>query len=227
MKVARLDDRPEIFYSLQGEGASQGAPSLFLRLAGCNLACSWCDTSYARRRGDAVGMTANEIAMAFDALAPECGRVVITGGEPLLQQDAMEELLPLLGGRHVEIETNGTLEASGALLERIDQWNISPKLAHAGQAGELAPRPAVLRLFADTGRAWFKFVVRGEEDWPEIDALMRACGLSKERILLMPLATTREQLAAARQELAALCLRRGVRFADRLHIAIWGSRKGI
>ena len=227
MNVARLDDRPEIFYSLQGEGASQGVPSLFLRLAGCNLACSWCDTSYAWKRGEAVSMTANEIAMAFDALAPECGRVVITGGEPLLQREALEELLPLLGERHVEVETNGTLEASETLLARIDQWNISPKLAHAGQKGERALRPVVLRLFADTGRAWFKFVVRGEEDWPEIDALMRACGLPKDRILLMPLAATREELDAARESLAALCLRHGVRLADRLHIAIWGSRKGV
>ncbi len=227
MKVARLHNRPEIFYSLQGEGASQGAPSLFLRLAGCNLACAWCDTAYAWKRGEAFDMTASEIAIAMDALAPECGRVVITGGEPLLQQNALEELLPLLGDRRIEVETNGTVEASEALLARVNQWNISPKLAHAGQNGAQTQLPAVLRLFADTGRAWFKFVVRGEEDWPEIDALARACGLPKERLLLMPLATTRDELAAARERLADLCLKRGVRFADRLHIAIWGSRKGV
>lgn len=227
MKIAILDHRPEIFYSLQGEGASQGAPSLFLRLAGCNLACSWCDTTHAWKRGEAIEMPPQEIAVALDAAAPGCRRLVITGGEPLLQSDELEELAALLGERHIEIETNGTLDPSEPLLRRIDQWNISPKLSHAGLAAERTLRPIVLRRFADTGRAWFKFVVNGESDWPEIDALIRTCGLHKERVMLMPQATTREELATAREGVARLCLLHGVRYADRLHVAIWGNRKGV
>lgn len=227
MNVARLNDRPEIFYSLQGEGASQGTPSLFLRLAGCNLACRWCDTAHAWKRGEAVDMSPNEIAIALDKAAPDCRRLVVTGGEPLLQGDALEDLLLLLGHHHIEIETNGTLDPSDTLLRRVDQWNVSPKLAHAGHAADRALRPVVLRNLADTGRAWFKFVVANSDDWPEIDELIRTCGLPKERILLMPQATTREELAAAREGVVALCLQHGVRYADRLHIAIWGDKKGV
>lgn len=227
MKIALLDNGPEIFYSLQGEGASQGAPSLFLRLAGCNLACSWCDTTHAWKRGEAIEMTPNEIAIALDTIAPHCRRLVITGGEPLLQGAELEELLPLLGEHHVEIETNGTLDAPESLLRRVDQWNVSPKLAHAGHREGRALRPVVLRNLADTGRAWFKFVVTGAGDWPEIDALIHTCDLPRERVMLMPQATTRAELAAAREGVVALCLQHGVRYADRLHIAIWGDRRGV
>lgn len=227
MKIALLDNRPEIFYSLQGEGASQGAPSLFLRLAGCNLACRWCDTGHAWKRPETAEMTPNEVAIALDAAAPDCRRLVITGGEPLLQRGELEELLLLLGDHWIEVETNGTLEAPEALLRRVDQWNISPKLAHAGNAARRAVRPVILRDFADTGRAWFKFVVNGESDWPEIDELIRTCGQPKDRVMLMPQATTREELTAAREGVAALCLRHGVRYADRLHVAIWGDKKGV
>lgn len=98
----------EIFRSIQGEGRSQGYPSIFLRLAGCNLDCTWCDTRYAREGG--TDMPCDEITGRISAYPGK--RLCITGGEPLLQQD---QLLPLLAGLHeegyqIEIETNGTID---------------------------------------------------------------------------------------------------------------------
>ena len=98
----------EIFRSIQGEGRSQGYPSIFLRLAGCNLDCAWCDTRYAREGG--TDMSCNKIIRMISAYPGK--RLCITGGEPLLQHD---QLLPLLGGLHekgyqIEIETNGTID---------------------------------------------------------------------------------------------------------------------
>jgi 7-carboxy-7-deazaguanine synthase len=98
----------EIFRSLQGEGKNQGKPCVFIRLAGCNLHCHWCDTAYAQNAG---------IEMSIDTILEHAGRldpsyVCITGGEPLLQADELEQLLVLFHrrGTIVDIETNGTID---------------------------------------------------------------------------------------------------------------------
>lgn len=220
MKIARLNSEPEIFYSLQGEGVRAGVPAVFLRLAGCNLSCRWCDTKYSWRDGTELP----EPAVAERIRAYACHSLVITGGEPLLQQSALEALLSLLPQEiHVEVETNGTLRPSPALAARVNQWNVSPKLPHAGNGHASPLLPEVLAFFASLPGAWFKFVVRGEEDWPAIAAL----GLPQERLVLMPCAATLPELQAARPAVAELCLRHHCRFGDRLHVAIWNDRKGV
>jgi 7-carboxy-7-deazaguanine synthase len=98
----------EIFRTIQGEGCSQGLPSVFLRLAGCNLNCSWCDTRYAREGG--TDMSCSEIVQMISGLPGT--RICITGGEPLLQGDLLHPLLEELHnkGYRIEIETNGTID---------------------------------------------------------------------------------------------------------------------
>ncbi len=221
MKIARLnDEKPEIFYSLQGEGARMGTPAVFLRLSGCNLCCHWCDTKYSWGKG--ISLEEEEIARRI--LSHGCRNLVITGGEPLLQQEALEKLLHLLPADvYVEIESNGTLPPSPALAARVNQWNISPKLGHSGNEGEKALRPDALAAFAALPGAWFKFVVQQPQDWEAIAAL----GLPKHRLILMPCATTRAALDAARPAVAELCLAQGVRFGDRLHLVLWDDRKGV
>lgn len=220
MNIARLKSQPEIFYSLQGEGPRCGTPAVFLRLAGCNLHCSWCDTRYSWVPGCELGV--DEVAARL--LSYGCPSVVITGGEPLLQAGELERLLALLPPDfYIEVETNGTLLPTPALAERVNQWNVSPKLAHSGNSPEQALCPAALAAFAATGRAWFKFVVQSEHDWPAIAAL----GLPQQRLILMPCATTRAELAAARPGVAALCLQHRVRLGDRLHISLWNDEKGV
>ena len=222
MKIARLNSAPEIFHSLQGEGTRTGVPAVFLRLAGCNLHCAWCDTKHSW----AQGVECPEQEVAERILSFGCPALVITGGEPLLQQDALLRLLSLLPPRgefFIEVETNGTLPPCPALAERVDQWNVSPKLAHSGNAAQEALRPDVLARFAAAGNAWFKFVVADEADWDSVAAL----GLPRERIILMPCAATRAELHTAQPAVAELCMRHGVRFGNRLQLELWDDAKGV
>lgn len=219
MNIARLKSEPEIFYSLQGEGPRTGTPAVFLRLSGCNLHCSWCDTRYSWLTGCELSVA----EVASRVLSYDCSSLVITGGEPLLQSADIEKLLALLpADMHVEVETNGTLPPTPVLAERVNQWNVSPKLAHSGNSPEQAICPAALADFVATERAWFKFVVSSEEDWPAIAAL----NLPQQRIILMPCAATRADLTAARPIVAELCLRHRVRLGDRLHVVLWDDEKG-
>ncbi len=221
MNIARLNDlEPEIFYSLQGEGVRMGTPAVFLRLAGCNLACHWCDTKHSWGKG--IDMDVAHVAARI--LACNCPNLVITGGEPLMQQEELADLLSRLPQDFfVEVESNGTLLPTPTLEARVNQWNISPKLEHAGNTHKQALRNSVLSHFAPLPHAWFKFVVQSEEDWKQIAALH----LPKERTILMPCATTRAELDAARPTVAALCIKEGVRLGDRLHIALWNDLKGV
>ncbi|MDD1714315.1 MAG: radical SAM protein [Methanoregulaceae archaeon] len=98
----------EIFRSIQGEGKSQGYPCTFLRLAGCNLSCNWCDTTYAR--GEGTDKREAEIISEIESLKGK--RICITGGEPLLQGEKLLSLVRDLSvmGYDIEIETNGTFD---------------------------------------------------------------------------------------------------------------------
>ena len=143
---------PEIFASLQGEGASMGRPVAFVRLSRCNLACVWCDTAYTwrftgdnrphrdnitfDRKANQVTLSAEDTAQRIAALGQK--RLVITGGEPLLQAPALAEMLAHLPDIAVEIETNGTVAPPPRLDVRVDQYNVSPKLSHSGNPAALA-----------------------------------------------------------------------------------------
>lgn len=220
MQIASLHDAPELFYSLQGEGVRMGTPAVFLRLAGCNLHCHWCDTKYSWKKGMEVPVA--ELAERIGAFG--CNNLVVTGGEPLLQQEELAALLALLPpDAFVEVETNGTICPSTDLLGRVGQWNVSPKLQHAGNPMDAALQSEALALFGGLPHAWFKFVVQGEADWPAIEALQ----LPHDRIVLMPLAATRDALAQARPAVAEMCLRHRVRLGERMHLVLWDTKKGV
>ncbi len=223
---------PEIFASVQGEGVSAGVPSTFFRLATCNLRCSWCDTAYTWDwerfdKGEQTMMLSVEEAIAaITALPPK--NVVITGGEPLIQKRDLEPLVRelKLRGYRVEIETNGTI-SPGPLATVIDQFNVSPKLRHAGNEGlEVLPE-APLREFAALEQANFKFVVQTEPDLVEVEALRERFGIPALRVVLMPEGRTAAELNARSAWLAEACTQRGYRFSSRLHILIWGDKRGV
>lgn len=232
---------PEIFHSLQGEGVSAGRPSVFVRLSGCNLACHWCDTPYTwyftghaadhrggsfYQRGDnSVTWDVGDVAVLI--IGFNCPHIVFTGGEPLLQQPALAALCDLLGpGYHVEIESNGTVALTESFSAHVDQLNLSPKLSHSRNADSSRVNAAALAGYAQDPRAWFKFVVAAPEDADEIAALAHAHGIAAERILLMPEGTSPDVLEQRIQWLAPLCLARGWRFTDRLHIHLYGDTRG-
>jgi 7-carboxy-7-deazaguanine synthase len=148
MKIA------EIFQSLQGEGKNQGKPCLFIRLAGCNLHCRWCDTAYAQAGG--IEMSVKDILDHVGHLNPSY--VCITGGEPLLQADELEQLLVSLHmrGAVVDIETNGTIDFTRtqpyASICMDVKCPSSGEQSDIGLLDALCPRDAV------------KFVVQDEID---------------------------------------------------------------
>lgn len=231
---------PEIFASLQGEGPSQGMPVAFLRLSRCNLSCTWCDTPYTwhfegdnrpHRGGATFARGANQIALPLADVADRItalgqNRLVITGGEPLLQAKRLADLLDLLPGISVEIETNGTVEPHSRLDARVSQYNVSPKLAHSGNPAQLALIPERLAHWAAEPRAFFKFVIATPEDVEEVLNLQRTYAIPPARIFLMPEGTDSETLRARENWLAPLCLEHGFRLSDRLHIHLYGDTRG-
>lgn len=250
MKLARLDDGPEIFETIQGEGVSAGLPAVFVRAALCNLHCQWCDTEYtwnftgtpwthdkdlephgAKHDKSRVVIELGIDSIAEHILALPARRVVLTGGEPLLQQGDWCQLIGRL--REVdpcylfEVETNGTLVPEPAFAAAVNQFNVSPKLANSGMPESLRLVPAALEFFRDDPRAWFKFVARGEDDFAGIEALVDRFQLPTERLLVMPEGRRVAELDRHAAAVAGACQRRGWRFGDRLHVRLWGDRRGV
>jgi organic radical activating enzyme len=230
---------PEIFASLQGEGPSAGMPTAFIRLSRCNLACIWCDTAYTwrfegdnrpHRDGIAFERKANQVALdPADAAARIAAlgqtRLVLTGGEPLLQAGALAQMLEHLPDITVEIETNGTVAAPPRLDIRVDQYNVSPKLAHSGNDAALALVPERLDAYAADPRAFFKFVIAAPEDVGEVLELQRRFRLRPGHVFLMAEGTDSAALRARQEWLAPLCLEHGLRMSDRLHIHLYGDTR--
>ena len=224
---------PEVFASLQGEGPSAGRPSVFVRLSNCNLACTWCDTAYTWRfsgpgafERKANQVTLSEVETAARILALNGDRLVVTGGEPLLQSPALARLLALLPAMHVEIETNGTVAPPPALDALVHQYNVSPKLAHSGNPAHLALIPERLAAFAADPRAFFKFVVATPGDVAEVLELGAKYAIPRERLFVMPEGTASATLRTRSRWLAAICTREGLRLSDRLHIHLYGDTRG-
>ncbi len=231
---------PEIFASLQGEGPSMGMPVAFVRLSRCNLACSWCDTAYTwrfegdnrphregvtfERKANQVTLSPAETAARIAALGQK--RLVITGGEPLLQAPALAEMLSALPDMAVEIETNGTVAPPVRLDVRVDQYNVSPKLAHSGNPADLALLPERLDAWAAEPRAFLKFVVASPEDVDEVLALHRRYRFRPERVFLMAEGTDSASQRERQAWLSPLCLSHGFRMSDRLHIHLYGDTRG-
>lgn len=221
----------ETFSSLQGEGPSAGAPAFFVRLALCNLRCAWCDTRYTwdferyRYEDEVREVPVSEVARAI--IASETRRVILTGGEPLVQSRALEALLEQLpASLSVEIETNGTLAPSPLLAARVDQWNVSPKLAHSGESLERRQKLAPLAALNATGRAYLKIVVRSRDDRREVEELIERTGWARERVCLMPEASSPSAHTALAPAVAALSQELDVRFSPRLHVLLWGGERG-
>ncbi|MFN4080498.1 MAG: 7-carboxy-7-deazaguanine synthase QueE [Saprospiraceae bacterium] len=251
LKLARFNDGPEIFYTIQGEGRHVGRPSIFVRASLCNLHCYWCDTDYTwnwegtrfAHVNDAMpgyakfvksdwiheidaGELAQQIAMAYP-----CLHVVITGGEPLLQQDgfvALMRAMKAMDARYFfEVETNGTLVPDPEFDLLIDQYNVSPKLANSRNALQLRERPDALHFFAENSKAYFKFVIAEQDDLREMLAICNRYKIPFDRTWLMPEGRSKEVLQQRRHWLVEACKQYGFNYSDRLHIQVWGDRRGV
>lgn len=250
IKLANLNGGPEIFHSIQGEGVSMGVPSVFVRASLCNLHCQWCDTDYTwnwkstpwkHERDKEPGyqkfkkseylteLPTDEVAEKIAQF--HCSNIILTGGEPLLQDGAWQSVIGSLIAKSAdyrfEVETNGTIVPSPELNQLVSQYNVSPKLKNSGNDASLRLNEAALRFFAKSEKAWFKFVVTHDDDLTEIMDLVSKFALPQDRILLMPEGRDNETLQKRRLWLVDVCRERNFRYSDRLHIQLWGSKRGV
>jgi 7-carboxy-7-deazaguanine synthase len=231
---------PEIFASLQGEGPSMGKPVAFVRLSRCNLACRWCDTPYTwhfdgdnrpHRGGETYDRKANQIVLPVADVAARIAalgqqRLVITGGEPLLQSAKLAAMLALLPDMAVEVETNGTVEPAPAFDKRVDQYNVSPKLAHSGNPADLALPSAMMDRWVADSRAVFKFVIAQPADVEEVLALVARHAIPRQRIWLMAEGTDADTLHRREKWLAPICIENSLTLSKRMHIELFGDTRG-
>ena len=228
MKVA------ELFYSIQGEGKLVGVPSIFVRASGCNLRCVWCDTPYASWDPEGDELAVDEIVAKIVSFGAK--HVVLTGGEPMI----MPDIVPLASklretGHHITIETAATVFKRIA----VDLASLSPKLSnstpHERAGGRFAVlhekqrlNVAVIQQFIDTSPEFqLKFVVSAEADLHEIDALlMQLRHWRPADILLMPEGTDAATLASRAGWISDVCKTTGFRYCPRLHVELYGNRRG-
>jgi len=223
MKIA------EIFYSLQGEGSLVGVPSVFVRTSGCNLRCSWCDTPYTSWRPEGEECSLDEIL--GQVAAHPARHVVVTGGEPMIAP----EIVPLteqLGARGLHI----TIEPAGTVFMPVgcNLMSISPKLANstpegawAAQHERLRIQPDVLRRLMSSYDYQLKFVVAKPEDIEEIREILGASQADPGKVILMSEGVDSAILRERGVWLAEICKREGFRFSPRLHVDLWGNRRGV
>ncbi|TXH14376.1 MAG: 7-carboxy-7-deazaguanine synthase QueE [Hyphomicrobiaceae bacterium] len=242
----------EHFLSIQGEGPTAGRRSVFLRLQGCNLMCggqatvfdkqlhdgaTWrCDTIEVWMKGkrySVEGLLELFKQQGYLQALREGAHLIITGGEPLIQQDAAAEFLERLyftleKHSYVEVETNGTIIPSDTFSARISQWNVSPKLKNSGMSVDKRIKLQALDWFAADPRAFFKFVVADLADVNEVEgAFLASYPIVKERVFLMPAASDRDTLRSREDAVSMYALALGVNYSSRLQVQIWNMTTGV
>ncbi len=245
MKLAKLNNKPEIFHTIQGEGKSLGKPSIFVRTSLCNLHCIWCDTDYTwnwentpfetttntkyKREDYIIELTAAEVAQEIRQYG--CYRVVLTGGEPMMHQKDLVALMKILKaenpGYYFEVETNCTLLPNQDFDKLVDQYNLSPKLANSNNEEKIRLKPAVLSFFSNHKKSNFKFVIANEDDLEEVLNIINEYNINAEKVFLMPEGTEADALHQKQQWLVENCKQYGFNYTDRLHIHIYGSKRGV
>ncbi len=228
----------ELFYSIQGEGKLIGVPSVFVRASGCNLRCVWCDTPYASwsPEGDDwnIAKIVGEVSRLSGASAP--AHVVLTGGEPMIMPDIVDLAVALKElGHHLTVETAATVYKAMP----IDLASLSPKLSnstpHDRDGGRFAIAheknrlnvPVIQQFINSSPDFQVKFVVSNHTDLDEIDRLLSQLrGWQPSDILLMPEGTEVDTLRSRADWIGEICKRTGFRYCPRLHVEMYGNRRG-
>lgn len=226
----------ETFYSLQGEGTLAGVPSVFIRTSGCNLRCTWCDTPYASWNPE--GKPRSVASLVEEVQQHAAARhVVLTGGEPMIAKE-IRDLATQLGklGYHLTIETAATVAPEGIA---CDLASLSPKLLNSAPDGKEHAtwrkkheatrwKPDVVRAWIDAYDYQLKFVVAQPADVEELEGMLASLRreIPRHKVLLMPEGASVEKLRERSGWLDALCKERGYRYAHRLHLELYGNRRG-
>ena len=223
----------EQFYSIQGEGKTAGIPAVFLRLRSCNLLCEWpCDTIEVWKQGEP--WTFENLLSAWekngwtDALR-KGAHLVITGGEPLLQQDELVKFLALLPhGLLIEVETNATIIPKSELDHYISLYNVSPKTSNSGLPRERRYIPDTIEYFARNSKSIFKFVTESPADVDEIlRDFISPFSIIRQRVFLMPQCTDRKGFIEKSGAIADMCKEYHLNFSPRLQLLLWDKTTGV
>lgn len=235
----------EVFYSIQGEGPTTGYPAVFVRLGGCNLMCGGEGTQRdgelhngATWRCDTIEVWMKSKSKDFKDILPiDCqlaikngANIVITGGEPLMQQINVIDFIKYIRSElnkdcYVEIETNGTIAPIPEIVQLVNQWNCSPKLANSGMPILKTYNTNAIEKLNRLNTA-FKFVVSTDIDWSEITKFYFDI-IDHKKIWLMPSGSTQDQLSESKQIVAEIAKNNYIKFTNRLHIEIWNKKTGV
>lgn len=226
----------EHFFSLQGEGSTAGVPSVFLRLSGCMLDCVWCDTASVWKTG--LHYELADLAALFEAQGyldrlKAGAHLIITGGDPLIQQKALTEFLRQEheAGHvwRIEVETEGVIQPDKDFAPFVRQWNVSPKLINSGM-------PYHKRIFSDVLK-WhvkqcsiFKFPVNAGNlvsELREVNEIIEAAGIPRDRVWLMPVCASRESFTVNGPVVANVARDLGFNFSPRLQLILWNRATGV
>lgn len=218
----------EIFYSIQGEGRSMGKPILFIRLSGCNLRCDFCDTKYH------TDIKYTEITPELDQLLTKHKDWCITGGEPLLQQEKIIELMEKYNPNYIEIETNGTVKPFNELLDKVIQWNISPKNLEHNKVKDIDYKFLEYLEYIDEPiqiavqlNYIIKFVYANKNDEKFIEDILNDYYLNENNIYIMPEGATKKEQEKNMPQVINYCLKNNFIFTPRLHVLVWNNKKGV
>jgi len=224
----------DVFYSIQGEGATVGAPSVFIRFGNCMFQCAWCDTIKVWKNFTEMSETDLLSRITKLGLIPPLVRgchLILTGGEPLLQQKSLPSFIEQIDNKagsrvYVEVETAGVIEPSEEMLDRVDQWNISPKLSNSGIPLKRRRKLDVLSMFRDKN-SWLKFPVQNEIELDEVLDYWVGADFPKERVLLMPVCDTQASHLEKSLEVIEWCKDYGYRYSPRMQLALYNESTGV
>lgn len=222
--------------TIQGEGIHTGVPATFIRLQHCTLACVWCDTLAVWREGNPYGIEELLTLLEKEQMIEKFAKgqhIVLTGGSPLLQQDALLYFIRRFIGRFgfypiFEVENECTRAINPVFAQYINTWNNSPKLSNSGMKEKIRYKPKIIKQAAALLNSWFKFVVDCDEDWEEINEFFLVPNLiRRDQIILMPCGDTQKKLKETRETTVELAIRHNLRYCDRQHVTVWDKKTGV
>jgi organic radical activating enzyme len=215
----------EIFTGIQGEGLHQGVPSHFIRLFGCNLRCDFCDSQYSWK--EKIPIRKEDLGGIIDALFLRheyVNNVVITGGEPLLQNLKYLQKLIAERGWSLEIETNGL----GKFYKHINPedvlFNVSPKI-HTEQYRSKYTSKIINKYLHYN--SIFKFVTADSEDFSSVLDFCQRFKIPNNSVWILPKGITAKGIVRSSRKVSDLCIKYGFNLSDRQHIIVWGNRRGV
>jgi 7-carboxy-7-deazaguanine synthase len=221
----------EYFRSLQGEGIYAGHPMSFLRLFGCNLACKWCDTPYARVGSSSkYELSAQEVVSKVKSLPTHKGDwLCITGGEPLLQGEELQKVINLLtlDGVKITIETNGSYPIP-SWSKKVASWNADIKGPSSGEGGKSLEEWFYLGPVHQV-----KFVVSDRTDLSFVTKTLERNTKRTSTVLVSPCLLldssgnpdkrTKEWIPTV----ASFCIEMNLVFSLQIHKVVWGAKRGV